>query len=416
VATPQIIDDKSLTNAFKAVGDTPILDLWLMYHEIPLAAPVGHAGRVIEQARVHFTLGCFNRDDAEEAGVLHPDDPMSKGVVAVFLGSLGCDGSIDSSGRVYVSAVGSRVIAPSGSAVMQVGQLSPDDGKQFAVAIRDGEKMVERFAVETDGRARVNGSVLIQSRDRTPPVLDLGVWHRKQQLPRHGLAFHGSRAAPAGARPWSIYRASVADPQTGKTREQLRVELQDPGKQGSPPRHQLVIGTVDSSRHQLRPILTVNAAGDLIVGDPDPSARAILVLHGGIFIVKADKPDGPSGTPGGSSTPVPGRLQVAISITPVDPTNWTVPCRITVNNIGPYSVSSLLLAVRVSARRGAQTESNPPATIAIDGKLASGQSAAREQTFPIPGARPYDKLIVGVTAMGVDSAGTPVSADLSIEH
>lgn len=303
-------DEVSLHALLKDRGPEARLDLWLAYHESEQDAP-GGGPRVIEGARVHYTITAPGEDarrlSARFAAVfLGRVGRVRLDAVASFAGTLPFNLAPDSDGfvltneradRIYVPAVGDRIEAPSKQVRVLLGPEAADDVRRFAVAVADphGVGLVDRVVIESDGRARFRGDVVVAGPgDPTPPQVRVGD-NRAGFGRRDGLAFAGTAPAPAVARPWHVYRAAATDKQTKATTDQLRFEVFNPGTEGIPFLHRLAVGVYRPVApeagqpvvEQFCPILIVGADGNVIIPNGPGDTVTWLVVRGGEFVHQA---------------------------------------------------------------------------------------------------------------------------------
>ena len=200
--------------------------------------------------------------------------------------------------RPYASLTGEAITTASETARVQIGNELISDSRRFAISIADAErKLIERVAVDRDGNTIITGNTTIRKRAEEAPGEDRKrrtavsselpsgqLRLRENKDPNAGaevpateplcarsgatttgekpgmarmIQFRSLATEPVAARPWTIYRTSIAQEKT--TIRQLRFEIGHPGDKGDPKLSRLVVGTHSGTGNNFFPRLTVAA-------------------------------------------------------------------------------------------------------------------------------------------------------------
>lgn len=273
------------SSAFADKG-SDTLEVWLAYDRAGAeTAPPGYAGCDVEGAQPFYRweeepllilqvpdpaftnrrepAGVAPRDVEFPPYLEAPDDPAR--YFPLFLGQVSRGAQpedppqIDLSGRPYVGLVGEGVVAASGRVAVQIGTQDATDDNRFAVFVAEADPTVPRFALRTDGTARIEGETTISG--------DLTL--------RAGAAEFQPGPSDAAAGPWRVYH--VADDALGV--HELRIQMDRPPAGGKPGTNQVVIGSwrkapddTGTESEAFHPCLTVaddgtvTVHGNLVVG------------------------------------------------------------------------------------------------------------------------------------------------------
>ena len=185
-----------------------------------------------------------------------PDDPAR--YFPLFLGQVTRGArpedppQIDLAGRPYVGLVGEGVVGPSGRVAVQIGAQDETDENRFAVYVAGTDPTVPRFALRTDGTARIEGETTISG--------DLTL--------RGGAAEFQPGTAGSPAAPWRVYHAHDA----AQDIHELRVQMARPAPGGATGTNQVVIGSwrkaadeTGTESEAFHPCLTVSDDGTVTV-------------------------------------------------------------------------------------------------------------------------------------------------------
>jgi hypothetical protein len=300
-----ILDDRQLlpASAFEDKG-SEVLNAWLVYGTVGSdQAPKGYAGcgsrsgtlyyRVQERPQIRLQppdpqfpdprdpKGVLPGDIGFDASRTPPDDPQR--FWPVFLGKITRDltnkqqpFSVDPSGRPYVGLVGENVIAPSGSAKLQIGSEVAADNNQFALLIRDANSQFQpKLTIDKDGVTEIQGRTTV---------------HGDVKLTRGAIEF--GAGVVTGPQPWRIYRnqSTLSSGSTQTIQNELRIEMAA-GAAGS---NRVVIGHWSAKDSQFKPCLTIDdqcnvtvhgnlvvegrivSPGGVVPGSLSPEARAVV--------------------------------------------------------------------------------------------------------------------------------------------
>jgi hypothetical protein len=256
------------------------LDVWLLYAESPLITPQGGSYRCGPGQHNRWGEGFTLEVESASAEAVDPwqppdvivadrdfaswdeppDDPARRW--PIYLGRLEIarpSFKVLSVYRPYVSLIGERVSAPSGTARMDIG-AEQGGGWRFAVSLPDlntGLLEDDRLVLDSFGRNTLRGRVVLQrtkeQADRTQEA-DLILPPRGAAKDfSYGFTFENPVEEPTQATPWRIYHTKVIPPeQPGQPPpppvDQLRMELFHPEDRGNPSLSELVIGATDQMK------------------------------------------------------------------------------------------------------------------------------------------------------------------------
>jgi uncharacterized repeat protein (TIGR01451 family) len=346
---------------------------------------------------------------------VHP----APGAWPVYLGrvkKIGAEVTVDEDGRVWVTATGEAVTAPSGRARLQVGADSSTDPARFAVATKasgDPEgPMATRMTIGAAGDLTVTGATTLSG------GLEIFTPKSLSDDTHTGVRFRPT-ATPAAAAPWTCYRTRVE--RNGRTVDRLVVEILHPGKGGDPAGNRFVVGTNDlvGGNKVFRPCLSVDADGTVTVHGALQVTG--LVAESPIEADPADPRFAEAAAAGfvqgsvGTATTVDGyfapRLAVAVTseATPIAGSPYTY--TVTVTNIGTAAASYGEVHV----------------VIAIDGQTAFAGRVLANATFrpghptmvdpplfDVPPGSETSELTISAVALAVGPAANVVSADAGL--
>lgn len=435
-------------SAFDKLG-TESLRVWLVYHRKP-KTPAGRGrwqcgpgqhSRWHEEARVCLTVaGDTDIDPRLPPGIpdadLEPDPHQAlTGEPAkrwpVYLGQVMRQGDgyrLDLANRPYATLVGEVVVAPSGRAQMQVGAEEAGDRKRFVVSLPDEEgRFAEHLAIDREGDATIRGDttvddgnlVIAEAEARQVPLVasDLARLCGRQQGQMAedqswGIAFEALDAPPEEAAPWQIYRTTKAS-DDGPI-NQLLFEVGHPGDESDPTRYGLSVGYADVEGAFI-PCLTVRADCTVVVhGDlaakaqvlqgpiePDPSdprfAAAVLDAWGRGVSGSAATVDGIYA--GDLSIRFEGFGEGGVFA------GNTLSYTVVIRNTGRGSITTMEAHESVAINDTVARQ----VAIASGVTVASGMAEEVDRTFEVPSSA-SGEVRVGVMALGLGPAGTPVSA------
>ncbi|HWX36627.1 MAG TPA: hypothetical protein VNZ53_55590 [Steroidobacteraceae bacterium] len=335
-----ILEDRQLLppTAFQDKG-SEILNAWLAYGTVSSdQAPKGYAGcgngtgmsyyRVQEQPQLRLEppdpafpdprdpKGVLAGDISFDASRTPPDDPQR--FWPVFLGKITRDLTnkqqpitIDPSGRPYVGLVGGSVIAPSGSAKLQIGSEVATDNNRFALLIRDEKfEFHPKLTIDKDGVTEIQGRTTV---------------HGDVKLTRGAVEFGaGTVTAP---QPWRIYRnqSTLGSGSLQTIQNELRIEMAA-GTAGS---NQVVIGHWSAQDNKFKPCLTIDdqcnvtvhgnlvvegrivSSGGVVPGSLSPEARAVVTSalmtglgSAGVSVQRMDPRSSPPGAAPSAAGPL----------------------------------------------------------------------------------------------------------------
>jgi hypothetical protein len=261
--------------------------------------------------------------------------------------------------------------------------------------------MIDRLAIDPQGRTRVPGAVSIAGAVRLPAQAARA--SRRLSL--------GATAAAAAAAPWTL--THVDPPPPDRSPAELRVELAAPPADGDPSLYRLQVGRTDE-HGRFVPCLTVDAGcsvtvhgrlvvkGQLIEGpiqaDPaDPRFAAALVGQWAEGLTSASRQ---------VDLVYAAELKVGIQPGPAPRPGDSFPYTVTVQNPG----------------RGPATDIALYETLAVDGavvrrrkladqvRLDAGKEARYQLTYDIPPGTGGQRLIMAVSAIGIGPVSNYLSA------
>ncbi len=276
------------------------VDVWLLYELLPSdPAQVGFDStpedgqtdyyRLQEAPRVLLTRAGFLPADARKppqvplgdydfAAYRTPiDDPDQSW--PVFLGNVRWAKAeeppiVSMDGRPLIRAVGEQLVAPSGSAAVQLGSSTADGGSKFSVHIPAPEPAAEKIKPWLELVERPLNPAAEADTPPPPRQMDLvvrgqAVFHEDVHLAAGKLIFQGAQSQIDQKSAFRLYRFSqrtsvnqdASDAPVELVENQLRVEIGQEGQSEG----QFVVGTWSDETEVFEPCLTIDAHKNMTV-------------------------------------------------------------------------------------------------------------------------------------------------------
>jgi hypothetical protein len=192
----------------------------------------------------------------------------------------------------------------------------------------------------------------------------------------HGLVLSEGAAPPKEAKPWHVYRASIPNKDTNQTDEELRLEIEHPGKQGNPALYRLCIGTTDKDdKCQRRFVHALCVAAD-----------GTVTVPGNLYVtqqlVKANPAAGPNdpaavgdllnAASGGQGMTVQLTYAIVSPPKPETANNFVVTINVVLGNAGTGTISGVSVLASVTVTPDKVKEPAAPASLAVPPQIRSG--------------------------------------------
>lgn len=159
---------------------------------------------------------------------------------------------------------------------VQIGAELPADRRRFSIATAgDDGKLHERLSISRDwqttiaGPLRISGDLLLGEPAPEVGQVDSDCPPQERRRASHSIELRRLPELPSTALHRSLYRVAV--PADESTHDELRIEIENPGNNGDPANHTLVIGAWSDTAGEFTPCLRIAADfsvvlyGDLIV-------------------------------------------------------------------------------------------------------------------------------------------------------